>query len=148
MADDRAVCADESHSDRESDVNSTANNANRNFGGEILRAYGFPMLMFAFAIVPVLNFTFSGHGGPGWFVAPLCFPSVILQAVLRITKGTQDARAWYKKFFKITIPAYVAFAYPLSWIATKSIGMTFGLRIEAWKFFAIMVSPFPWWYLT
>ncbi len=106
------------------------------------------MLMFVFAIVPVLNFTFSGHGGPGWFIAPLCFPSVILQAVLRITKGTQDARAWYKKFFTITIPAYVAFAYPLSWIATKSIGMTFGLRIEVWKFFAIMVSPFPWWYLT
>jgi hypothetical protein len=131
-----------------SDVNSTANNAIRSFGGEILRAYGFPMLMFALAIIPVLNFTFSGHGGPGWFLAPLCFPSVILQAVLKITKGTLDARAWYKKFFKITIPAYVAVAYPLSWVATKSIGMTFGLPITAWKFFAIMVSPFPWWYLT
>ena len=129
-------------------MNSTANNANRRFGGEILRAYGFPMLMFALAIIPVLNFTFSGHGGPGWFLAPLCFPSVILQAVLRITKGTPDARAWYKKFFKITIPAYVAVAYPLSWVATKSIGMTFGLPVAAWKFFAIMVSPFPWWYLT
>jgi len=129
-------------------VNSTANNANRSFGGEILRAYGFPMLMFALASIPVLNFTFSGHGGPGWFLAPLSFPSVILQAVLRITKGTQDVRAWYKKFFKITIPAYVAVAYPLSWVATKSIGMTFGLRIAAWKFFAIMASPFPWWYLT
>jgi hypothetical protein len=129
-------------------VNSTANNANRTLGTEILRVYGFPMLTFAFAMVPVLNFTFSGHGGPGWFVAPLCFPSVILQAVLKTTRGTQDARAWYKKFFAITIPAYVAFAYPLSWIATKSIGMTFGLRIEVWKFFAIMVSPFPWWYLT
>jgi hypothetical protein len=129
-------------------VNHTVHNANRTFGREILLAYGFPMLIFGLATVPVLNFTFSGHGGPGWFVAPLCFPSVILQAVLRMTKGAHDARDWYKRFFKTTIPAYVAFAYPLSWVATKSIGMTFGLRIEPWKFFAIMVSPFPWWYLT
>jgi hypothetical protein len=110
--------------------------------------YGFPLVMFVLAIIPGFNFTFSGHGGPGWFLAPLCFPSVILWAVLRITKGTQEARTWYKTLFKITIPAYVAVAYLLSWAATKSIETTFGLRIPAWKFWAIMVSPFPWWYFS
>jgi hypothetical protein len=118
------------------------------FPREVARVYGFPLVMFVLAIIPGFNFTFSGHGGPGWFLAPLCFPSVILWAVLRITKGAQEARTWYKTFFKITIPTFVAVAYPLSWAATKSIEMTFGLRIPAWKFWAIMVSPLPWWYFS
>ena len=116
--------------------------------GEVARVYGFPLVMFALAIIPGLNFTFSGHGGPGWFLAPLCFPSVVLWTVFRVTKRVQDARTWYKKFFMITIPSYVAIAYPLSWAATKSIEMTFGLPIPTWKVWAIMVSPFPWWYFS
>ncbi len=44
------------------------------FWREVMRVYGFPMVMFALAIVPGLNFTYSGHGGPSWFFVPLCFP--------------------------------------------------------------------------
>ena len=113
-----------------------------------MRVYGFPIVMFALAITPGLNFTYSGHGGISWFVVPLCFPWVVLRAVITIVRGSEASRSWYKGFFRITIPSYVALALPLSWAATKSIGMTFGLRIPALKFFAIMVSPFPWWYFS
>jgi len=127
-------------------MNHAQDNSAHSFWGELARAYGFPIAMFALGIVPGLNFTYSGHGGISWFVAPLCFPSVILRALIKMTKGSEVSRRWYKSFFKITIPSYIAIALPLSWAATTSIRVTFGLPISPWAFFAPMVSPFPWWY--
>jgi len=129
-------------------VNHAETNSNPGFWGEVIRAYGFPIVMFALAIVPGFNFTYSGHGGISWFVVPLCFPYVILRALIKIMKGSDGFRRWYKSFFKVTIPSYIALALPLSWVATTSIRMAFGLRISTWTFFALMVSPFPWWYFT
>jgi hypothetical protein len=116
------------------------------FRREIFRAFGFPMLMFALAIIPGLNITYSGHGGICWFLAPLCFPWVVLRAAMRIMRAAPASRAWYLRFYAITIPSYIALALPLSWAATTSIRMTFGLSLSAWSFLAIMVSPIPWWY--
>jgi hypothetical protein len=127
-------------------MNPSENNSDRDLWREVIHAYRFPCVMFALAIIPGLNFTYSGHGGIGWFVVPLCFPWVILRALIRITKGSEASRRWYKNFFRVTIPSYIALALPLSWAATTSIRMTFGLPISTWSFFAIMVSPFPWWY--
>jgi len=51
---------------------------------EVRRVYGFPLTMFALAIIPGLNFTYSGHGGPCWFFIPLCFPYVLVFAIIRL----------------------------------------------------------------
>ncbi len=119
------------------------------FWPEVIRLYRFPMVMFGLAIVPGLNFiTYSGHGGPGWFFVPLCFPWVIVRILFKIAKGSEASSRWYKSFFKITIPSYIAISLPLSWAAVTSIRMAFGLPISTWTFFALMVSPFPWWYFT
>lgn len=119
-----------------------------NFWREVIRIYRFPMFMFALAIIPGLNFTYSGHGGISWFFVPLCFPWVIVRILIKIAKGSASSSMWYKRFFKITIPSYVVVAFPLSWAAAASIHMSFGLPISTWAFFALMVSPFPWWYFT
>ena len=119
-----------------------------NFWREVIRLYRFPMIIFGLAIVPGLNFTYSGHGGPSWFFVPLCFPWVIVRILIKIAKGSEASGRWYKSFFKITIPSYIAVALPLSWAAATSIRMVFGLPISTWTFFALMVSPFPWWYFT
>ncbi len=118
------------------------------FWREVLLAYGFPITMFALAIIPGLNFTYSGHGGISWAIIPLCFPCVILRALIKIMKGNQESRGWYKGFFEATVPSYIALALPLSWAATTSIRDTFGLPLSMWGFFAIMVSPLPWYYFT
>ena len=127
-------------------MNPNGNNLGPRFLREVVRAYGFPTVMFVFAIIPGLNFTYSGHGGISWLVVPLCFPCVILRALIKITKGAEESRMWYTGFFKATIPSYIALALPLSWAAARSIRNTFGLPISTWSFLAIMVSPFPWWY--
>lgn len=118
------------------------------FWREVISTYAFPLVMFAFAIIPGLNFTYSGHGGICWFFVPLCFPWVIVRILVKIAKGTAASSKWYKRFFKITIPSYVAIALPLSCAAVTSIHTSFGLSVSAWAFFAVMVSPFPWFYFT
>jgi len=123
-------------------------NSHPSFWRAVMRVYGFPIVMFAMAIIPVLNFSYSGHGGPSWLFVPLCFPLVILTAVIKVMRGSEVSRRWYKSFFKVTIPSYVALALPLSWAATASIRMTFGLQVSTWSFFALMVSPFPWYYFA
>ena len=106
------------------------------------------MAMFVLAIVPGLNFTYSGHGGLSWFLIPLCFPSVIVRIFVKIARGSEASHKWYKSFFKTTVPSYIAVSLPLSWTAATSIRMTLGLPISTWSFYALMVSPFPWWYFT
>jgi hypothetical protein len=125
---------------------SAADPAFPDFWREVVKVYSFPIVMFGLAIVPGLNSTYSGHGGISWFFVPLCFPWVILRILIKIAKGSEASRGWYKRFFKITIPSYMAIAFPLSWAAATSIHMTFGLPISTWTFFALMISPFPWWY--
>jgi hypothetical protein len=118
------------------------------FWREVLLTYGFPTLMFALAIIPGLNFTYSGHGGISWALIPLCFPSVILRALIKIMQGSNESRRWQKGFLRVTVPLYIILAIPLSWAATTSIRNTFGLPVSMWGFLAIMVSPFPWYYFT
>jgi hypothetical protein len=124
------------------------NNAGRSFWREVKRVYLFPAVMFALAIIPGLNFTYSGHGGISWLLVPLCSPWVVFRALVSILKASEASRKWYVRFFAITIPSYVAVALPLSWAATTSLKWTFGFQISTWTFFADMVSPYPWWYFT
>ena len=115
---------------------------------EIRRTYGFPLTMFALAIFPVLNFSYSGHGGISWFFIPLCFPYIFLRTIVKLLKAPAATFAWYRGFFAITIPTYIALAFPLSWAATASLRHSFGLTVPIWSFMAIMISPFPYWYFS
>jgi hypothetical protein len=119
-----------------------------NFWREVRRAYGFPLTMFALAIIPGLNFTYSGHGGPSWLLLPLCAPYILFRALIKIIKSPNEMSSVLLKFFASTIPCYVALAYPLSWVATMSLHYTFGSTIPVWTFMAIMISPFPYWYFS
>lgn len=118
------------------------------FWREAWRTYGFPFVMFTLAIIPGLNFTYSGHGGISWLLIPLCSPYVAIRAVMKISKPQPKPVAWYKSFFAITIPSYIVLALPLSWAATASLRHTFGLTISPWSFAAIMISPVPYWYFS
>ena len=118
------------------------------FWRELLRTYGFPIVLFALAIIPGLNFLYSGHGGLAWLFLPLCGPWVFLRAILKIARESKESRNWYNRFYKITVPSYIVLALPFSWAAAASIRKSFGLQVSPWEFYAIVVSPFPWWYFS
>ena len=128
-------------------MESSDDNSSLSVWREAAKVYGFAGGMLALAIIPVLNFTYSGHGGVGWFFVPLCFPYVVFRAAFDIARSSGTSRRWYIRFFAITIPVYIFLAIPLSWAAATSIRNTFGLQISTWSFFATMVCPVPWWYL-
>ena len=104
--------------------------------------------MFALAIIPGLNFTYSGHGGPSWLIIPMCGPWVAFRAVYKVWKASGAVRDWYVRFFKITLPSYIVLAVALSWVATTALRWTYGSEFSMWQFFADIVSPFPWWYFS
>jgi hypothetical protein len=123
--------------------------ADHKFWREVIKAYRFPLVMFALAIIPFINVIFySGHGGIGWLVLPICFPWVVVKAITKIMRGAESSRTWYWKFYKTTIPAYILAAIPLSWIATTALRLSMGFEVSTWMFFAILASPFPWWYFS
>jgi hypothetical protein len=53
---------------------------------------------------------------------------------------------WYWKFYKLTIPAYILAALPLSWAAANALRLSLGLEVSPWMFFSIVASPIPWSY--
>jgi len=120
------------------------------FWQEVPRAYGFPLTLFALAIVPGLNvLAYSGHGGPCWLFLPLCVPYILLRGMIKIIKSPNEMSSVLLKFYAATLPCYIALAYPLSWAATTSLHYTFGgPKIPTWTFMAIMISPYPYWYFS
>jgi hypothetical protein len=119
---------------------------------ESLRAYGFPMAMIAVAIIPgfVQHIFYSGHGGFGWLILPLCTPLVFLRAGFKLLRGPLDSRRWFRKFYLVTFPIYVIAAIPLSFIAMFSLRAWLGGDDPLWKdaliFWGMLVSPFPWFF--
>jgi hypothetical protein len=119
-----------------------------NLWQEVRRVYGFPLTMFALAIIPGLNFTYSGHRGPRWFHIPLCFPYVLASAIIRLFTVRIERFLWFRNFFAARTPLYIGLAFPLSAAATCSLQHTFGLTIHVWTFMKVMISPFPFWYFS
>jgi hypothetical protein len=67
--------------------------ADHKFWREVVIAYRFPLVMVVLALVPILNFiAYSGHGGIGWLILPICFPWVIVKAVIKIMRGAEASR--------------------------------------------------------
>lgn len=114
--------------------------------GEIAISYWFPLAMFAMGIIPGCNAMYSGHGGLAWLIVPLCFPYVAIRALIKCTTGSAATRAWFRRFYTITIPSYIALSVPLSWAVSASIQNTFGLAVAPWTMLMLMVSPLPWFY--
>jgi hypothetical protein len=72
----------------------------------VIGVYGFSFVMLSLAVLPGLNFAYSGHRGLAWFFIPLCGPWVVLRALYKIWHATGTTRKWYLWFFKVTLPAY------------------------------------------
>jgi hypothetical protein len=92
-------------------------------------------------VIPGCNFSYSGHGGPSWFILPFVFPYALFRIGYGIYCGG-PIRGFYLGFAKITLPVYIVAAYLLSYFAALSITNTFGLNIEQLDFFKLMLVPF------
>jgi hypothetical protein len=120
---------------------STSLNAHPCYGRAILGTYGFACFMGLAGVIPGCNFSYSGHGGPAWFILPFVFPYALFRIGYGIYCGGPN-REFYLGFAKITLPVYIVVAYLLSYFASMSIKSTFGLIVEELDFFKLMLVPF------
>jgi hypothetical protein len=112
----------------------------------VIGVYGFSFVMLLLAVLPGLNFAYSGHGGLAWFFIPLCGPWVTLRALYKIWHASGTTRKWYLWFFKVTFPAYIVSSLVLSWLAAMALQSTYGSTFPVRALFLDMVSPIPLWY--
>jgi hypothetical protein len=56
----------------------------------VIGVYGFSFVMLSLAVLPGLNFAYSGHRGLAWFFIPLCGPWVVLRALYKIWHATSQ----------------------------------------------------------
>ena len=90
---------------------------------------GLPSVLVSMACVPVLNFFFSGHGGPGWLALPCCFPVLLFNMYRLVIKPARRAGiSPWRRAVAISV-AYLVLAYPFAIIAKHRITKDFGLPI-------------------
>jgi hypothetical protein len=103
---------------------------------------GLPTVLVAIACVRGLNLLmFSGHGGPGWLMLPLCFPILLVNVyrlVIRPLRRT-GISPW-RRSAAISI-AYLVLAYPFAVLAEHRITKDLGLPIADRAFYRLMTFP-------
>jgi hypothetical protein len=108
----------------------------------VLSLVGLPLVLFGLACVPVLNsFVFSGHGGPGWLVLPICFPLLLINVYRLVVKPRRLAGASPWKVSGAICLTYLVLAYPCGALAEQRITAYSGLPIEDHAFYRLMTLP-------
>lgn len=105
-------------------------------------AYGFAVVMAVIAIVPGLNFLYSGHGGPAWLLLPFVFPVALLRLYLAIRRSPAGERSEVKRFAVLSIVAYLPLSLGASYLGCVSIERTFGLPVGMLTMWGMFTMPF------
>lgn len=103
---------------------------------------GLPSILVGMACVPGLNaLIFSGHGGPGWFALPLCFPVLLINTYrLIIRPARRTGISPWRRSAAISV-AYLVLAYPFAILAEHRITKDSGLPIVDRAFYRLMTFP-------
>lgn len=104
--------------------------------------YFAPIIMVLLAVVPGLNFLYSLHGGPAWFVLPLAFPVSLFRLYRLIQTVEGDSRYSTRAFAIVSFILYFPIAYIASVACSQSIGSEMGASIAHQHFFALLTFPF------
>jgi hypothetical protein len=107
-----------------------------------ISAYSFALLMAVIAVVPGLNYLYSGHGGPAWLLLPFVFPVALIRIywAFRIVPVAERARV--KRFTLLSIMAYLPLSLMASYIGCVSIEHTFGLEVGVLRMWGLFTMPF------
>jgi hypothetical protein len=103
---------------------------------------GLPSILVGMACVPFLNLVaFSGHGGLGWFVLPLCFPLLMVNTYRLVVRPARRAGISPWRRSAAIVIAYLVLAYPFAVLAEHRITKYLGLPIADRTFYRLMTFP-------
>ena len=107
-----------------------------------VKAHFFAILMACVAIVPGLNFLYSGHGGLAWMFLPLAFPIALIQYAREYVATRKPDRPAKARLIGQTFLVYAVASLLASATAVFSIQQTFGLPIPVLEFWSMFFFPF------
>jgi hypothetical protein len=103
---------------------------------------GLPSILVGMACVPFLTLVaFSGHGGPGWFALPLCFPLLLVNTYRLVIRPARRAGISPWRRSAAIVIAYLVLAYPFAVLAEHRITKYLGLPITRGAFYRLMTLP-------
>ncbi len=109
---------------------------------QFVKAHFFAILMACLAIIPGLNYLYSGHGGPAWIFLPLAFPIALIQYAREYFGTPMPDRSSKAKSIGQTFLVYAAASLVASATGVISIQHTFGLPIPVFEFWSMFFFPF------
>ena len=112
-----------------------------------LSTYGFAFVMSVIAIVPGLNYMYSGHGGIAWLILPLVLPVALLRLFFAYKKATHENKPIVKSFAIKSLSIYVVATLLVSVVGSYSIEKTFGLELGHFTLWSMFLSPFGLFYV-
>ena len=107
-----------------------------------LRVLLYPVGLLIAGCIPVISwFVWSGHGGFGWILLPICFPYVIVRLLILIWRTEPIARKAAVSKAAAIIAAYILLAYPATFYTEHYINSTIGNFIQKGTLFRLAIFP-------
>ena len=100
------------------------------------------MVLLLLGCIPGISwFIWSGHGGVGWLLLPLCFPYIVIRLAILVFRSQPDERNHQLRVAVACISLYVLTAYPATYYAEHYINSTIGPFIQRGTLFRLTVFP-------
>jgi hypothetical protein len=107
-----------------------------------IRVLLFPVGLLILGCIPVISwFVWSGHGGFGWILLPICFPYITVRLTILIWRTEPSARKVAAIKAAATVAAYVVFAYPVTRYTEYYISSTIGSFFQKGTLFRLAIFP-------
>jgi hypothetical protein len=115
---------------------------------KVMSAYWFAVFVAIMAIVPGCNVVYTFHGGPGWPLHMLVFPTAVLRLSWLFITTTRSDKKRMAQVILSSLAVYAVVSLCVSCIAAWSIERTFELSISPLEFWGTFFFPFyippPW----
>jgi hypothetical protein len=106
------------------------------------RALLFPVGLLLLSCLPGVSFfLWSGHGGIGWILLPICFPYLIVRMTFLIWRTEPSARKNAAALALAILAAYVLLAYPITRYTEHYVNSTIGKFIQQGTLFRLAIFP-------
>ena len=107
-----------------------------------LRVLLFPVGLLILGCIPGVSWlVWSGHGGFGWILLPVCFPYVILRLTILVWRAEPNTRKTAVSKAAAIVAAYILFAYPATRYTEYYISSTIDNFIQRGTLFRLAMFP-------
>jgi len=102
----------------------------------------FPVILLLVGCIPKVSwFVWSGHGGFGWLLLPLCFPYICIRLVILIWRAQPQERVQKLRFAAFSVFLYLVIAIPATNYTERYINSTIGAFIQRGTLVRLAIFP-------